>query len=315
VKSGEFEAKGDLPLFSGVVGHTALQTAVKNIDEVVRRILPQEKRILITTDKDLAACDAVYVQTATTLKHLTQRANDVLGEEEVIETAALGLGLDVVGAAASAFPALLSLMSANRTAQTYASSVDSLAAALAIAGALQDNVSTSVWLNELRLVGGATVLLSAANLDRLRANLAARANDSEAPDSDIRLLLDEVTAFLTSLYAVPADGGRSPIVTAALYERMHQPPREEGEATPDPPEPFTHVLFVHGITASTQQVVDDRPLLFDDKMSVLGMVSIPWALIETQNSAVAAAGVAVGTAQLSGRIGKSFQVDSVKTLG
>ena len=50
------------------------------------------------------------------------------------------------------------------------------------------------------------------------------------------------------------------------------------------------------------------------KISVLGTVSIPWALIDTTNSQVSAAGVAVGTVQLSGKLGESFTIESVRIL-
>lgn len=313
VERGATEVKGDAPLFGGVLAHHALGAAVKRVDDAVRRV-PKAGTILVTTNKDLATGDAVYVQTTTALKHLIARATAVLGEKPSTGFEILGTGLDVVGAAASALPALLSLISANRTVQTFAASVDSLSAAIAIAGALQDNASTSVWLDDLRLVDDATVLRSAVELDRLRARLSERANDPQSPNSDAKQLLDEVTAFLTSLYASPPVA-RPPIVTAALYERLHQPGAQEDKTTGKPSPRFSHVLCVQGITSSTQQVVDDRPLLFDDKVSVLGTVSISWALIDTANSAVAAAGVAVGTAQMSGRIGKSFQIELVRILG
>jgi hypothetical protein len=239
---------------------------------------------------------------------------DLLGEEAPPRLEVLGAGLEVVGAAASALPALLSLISANRSVQTFAGSVDSFSAAVAIAGALEDNASTSVWLDDFRLVDGATVLKSAVDLDRLRARLSDKANDSQSPDPDVKQLLDEVTGFLTSLYAAPPDNPRPPIVTAALYERLHQPEAQDNNGSAEPPPRFSHVLCVQGITSSSQQVVDNRPLLFDDKLSVLGTISIPWVLIDTGDSAVAAAGVAVGTSQLSGRIGESFQVESVRTV-
>lgn len=59
-------------------------------------------------------------------------------------------------------------------------------------------------------------------------------------------------------------------------------------------------------SGSIDQVVDDRRFRAD-KFSSVGSISVTYWLLDTTSSAVVAAGVEVGTAQVSGKVGEAVK--------
>lgn len=112
--------------------------------------------------------------------------------------------------------------------------------------------------------------------------------------------LTTIDAFVTRLTTIPSGAKRSPLAAAALREQLH--------AEKDPK--FSQVLLIKAAAGSVAQLLNDRPLWFEDKFSMIGSVSLSYVLIDASTSLVKAAGQASGSASISGSIGKDFSVTS-----
>jgi hypothetical protein len=109
--------------------------------------------------------------------------------------------------------------------------------------------------------------------------------------------IEAIDAFVTALRTVPQGARRSPLTAAALHEQIHQAGG------------FTHVLLVQSQNGSASQVIDDKPLFFDDKFSVIAGVSVTYMLLAVPEGTMIAAGNAEGTASAKGKIGGEFTID------
>jgi hypothetical protein len=123
----------------------------------------------------------------------------------------------------------------------------------------------------------------------------------------IDTVIAAIETFSAALRTIPTGGVRSPLATAMLREQLH--PSDTADRAADDSK-FTHVLCVQAAAGSTQQVVSDRPLWFEDKFSAIGVISVAYILIEVVGSQVLAAGSAGGQATVKGKIGSSFSVET-----
>jgi hypothetical protein len=128
------------------------------------------------------------------------------------------------------------------------------------------------------------------------ASLAEKEAAVQAQVVDSALTI--IDAFLTRLTMVPAGARRSPLAAAALREQLHK--------TVDPR--VSRVLLIKAAAGSVAQLLNDRPLWFEDKFSMIGSVSLSYVLIDTSDSLVKVAGQASGSANIAGSIGKDFSL-------
>jgi hypothetical protein len=113
-------------------------------------------------------------------------------------------------------------------------------------------------------------------------------------------LVKGIDSFRTAIHTVPSGGARSPVVTAALYEALHQ----EGTGR------FAGVLFVKSGGGSIDQLIDDRKLR-KDRFDLLGSATIAYWLIDPGNSLIVASGTAAGSTRLQGTVGGTLTVTNV----
>ena len=102
-----------------------------------------------------------------------------------------------------------------------------------------------------------------------------------------------IDAFVTILTNVPDGASRSLLTTAALREGLHA-------------DAFGYVLLVKAQSASTMQLVNNKPLWMKDTFSLIATASITWLLLEARNGDVVDGDVTTGTAQLNGKMGRSL---------
>jgi hypothetical protein len=126
-------------------------------------------------------------------------------------------------------------------------------------------------------------------------------------------LQTSVDAFITALTTIPEGAKRSPLEIAAWREGLRDVRFSEDASDPAPstqqPDPgFTHVLLVKGNTGSVQQTLDDKPLWFKDRYSVVATASITYMLIQTDDGQMLAAGIESGSATGTGKIGNDFEL-------
>jgi len=127
-------------------------------------------------------------------------------------------------------------------------------------------------------------------------------------------ILATIDTFTTALTTVATGSRRSPLATAALRELLHPPETETdpGSSTGGTPAGqvpyFSHVLLVRAEAGSSEQVVSNRPLWWRDRFSTVATVGVTYMLIRTPDSAIVAAGTALGTATARGTIGDAIRV-------
>lgn len=360
VDRGSLELKGDAPLFGNPMAQRA---ADKAAEVLAARVAPlmggaSDWKVLVTADPDLVTKDSAYDDVSFSLRSLTDRAHDALGDDPATKMRAAFLIAPVIGAAAQAIPGVLSLLSAHRTATTATAETASLAATAAVAGALIARAGSpgGVVHDEFRLLPRGPVQRAVGELVEARQELverklelaadrasreaakkqkadaarhsrrsggapAEREADGGTEDeqlagmalklSVIEALIAEIDAFLAAARSVPQGAKRSALATAALQAVFHEPaqPRilgdddEASEQHPSAARRFTHVLVVQPQTGSTQQVVDDRPLWFEDKFSIVATACLTYMLLELPGGTLASAGNVHGKASASGKIG------------
>jgi hypothetical protein len=337
VDRGSLELKGDQPLFSSELSQRALAAATSSIAQKVKAALKgaAAPRILVTGDAALATSDSVYQDVMTGLEELTSAAAKLVEQtdsppEEMASMFALPAA--AVAGLASALPGALSLLSAHRTVTTAAATVEGIAATAATAGSLKGLAPAPVVVHDdIRLLPDGVVVAKLASLDEQRRLLLGRKVDLEEekagigatdPGADAKVkaltariglidtVLTAIETFTVSLRTTAEGATRSPLATAALREQLHPASAEKAAEKGK----FTHALFVQAAPGSTQQVISDRPLWWNDKYSAVGVISVAYILIEVVHSEVVIAGSASGKATVTGSIGKSLKVEA-ETLG
>ena len=128
-------------------------------------------RVLVTSELDLATSDAGYLDVVTGLDELVKTIGTLAPAEAVDadQTAGLGAG-DAATAVASAIPAVLSLLSAQRTLTTSATTANDTAAAAAVIGALRRANITTVH-DQFRTTPNGLVYGKLRSLDEARDRL------------------------------------------------------------------------------------------------------------------------------------------------
>ena len=113
-------------------------------------------------------------------------------------------------------------------------------------------------------------------------------------------VLASIDSFVASINKTPEGGARPPIAIATLQELLHK-----ADGTPDA---FTHVLLIKAEAGQAQQLLENKPLWWEDKFSSVVDVSVTYMLIKAEGSGVEAAGTATGTASAFGKIGETPQI-------
>jgi hypothetical protein len=179
------------------------------------------KRILVTSDDDLVTTDAVWWEVTTGLAQLEKAASDLLIDATVesVETAALA---PIITAAAAALPSVISLLSAQRSISTASVTVNDLAAATAVAGALeaQGHDRVVVVHDDFRLLGSGRVQTAANGVAGKRNELVARK----------LAISDRRTAFDTELTIAKADLASA---EKAFADADHKKPHPDLDAAID----------------------------------------------------------------------------------
>lgn len=342
VGRGDLEDKSEQPMFEAALAQRALARAASNVAAEVETKLPDDWRVLITSDSELVTSDGTYHEVVAALRQLTLAAEEVLrnpdpvapndAEADLNETEA-GLHallafapvlVPAVSALAGMLPALLGVFSAHRTLKSAEVGKNDLAASASVAAALTGIAGGEVALDNFRLLPTDGVHRMHAKLVTLRRQLTvlklrleneqSSANQPLAAESDqetkhrmVRLgLVDSVASaidtFNVSLVAMPTGGTRSPLSVAATREQLHT---EIGVTSANI---FTHVLLVKSEGGSVHQTIDDKPFMMSDKLSIVASASLTWLLLATDTNAIVGAGTAGGIATAYGAIGDRLQL-------
>lgn len=285
-------------LQSAVLTYRALQEAAETVAAAVKSTAQNEtRRILLTSDADLATADAVYHDVTVGIAQLEKAAETLLASTDAAFVA------DTMATLAAAVPATLSLLSAHRTVSTAAVTVSDLAAAAAVAGALTTD-STDVIHDTFRLVPTDSVFQKFKQLGKMRQLLVERKlkleGQENAANEKVRLglidgVITAIDTFSAAIRTVATNAKRSPLASAALYEQLHC---EQNK--------FSHVLLIKAEGGQAQQTTDNRPFWFKDKFSTFVDVNLLYFLIETPSSKIIKAGTVNATATTRGTIGENF---------
>ena len=302
VDHGSLTVPDSSTVFQSLLGSRALADAAAKVAPIVAGKLKNGAKVLVITDLNLAGRDLSYRSVIDQLKQLTTLTStypDAPQENKGIDDVRMIDGVTgVATAAAKLLPGLLSLISARRTITNTSGTADDDVAAIAVAGALASTTKQVVVLDKARLIeaDGAsqtawTDLRTAC--DGLAEKLKA-APESSATKGWLaggNELLKKAEAVLSAMVA--SDGAEpSALAKASLQEALH----DAGG--------FDAVLVVKGGATSSSQVVDDRPLLMKDKISLVSTATVSYVLIDHKNGGrVLAGGLAVGEAQLHGVLG------------
>ncbi|MGV8977232.1 MAG: hypothetical protein ACOH17_04240 [Cellulomonas sp.] len=303
VSLGETTMTGDQPLFGSALAARALEAASHLVADKVRAVL-RSAAVLVTTETELATSDAQYEEVTSGLVALAEAADAVLAAPPNGENL-LGVTMGpaaVGGALATAVPAVLSLLSARRSIQTKSVSGDDAAAAMSVSGALvgTEPRGTVVHDDFRTLAAGELHTDLAAVRDRRRKldALPSGGDDQQASrKASASALVTVIDAYLTSISVVPDGGKRSPLVTAMLREVLHG---DNG---------IQYALLVKGRGGDAGQLINDRPLWFNDKFSTIASMSVSYLLVDTSTGGVVAGGTESATCAVHGKIGDDFRLD------
>jgi hypothetical protein len=200
VTDSTLDVKEAAPLWSTFLVGRAVALAGRAVAAKVRG--DGARRILITSDTDLASADAIYADVKAGLDQLASAAVNILrttappvpvkeGEPEEKLLPALPLGVDAAGAVAGAIPAVLSLLSAHRTVTTAAATATDLSTVAAVAGALmaQEQPTDKVTHDDFRLVPIGAIYRQVEVVSNQRQTLVARKIELDDAKSDLEAKL------------------------------------------------------------------------------------------------------------------------------
>lgn len=194
--------------------------------------LPSGVRVLLTSELDLATSDAVYLDVVTGVDELLKTIGTLVPAEAVDDDqgAALFPGVDAATAVASAIPAVLSLLSAQRTLTTSATTANDTAAAAAVIGALcRANIITVH--DQFRTIPNGVVYGKIRSLDaardRLRLASLAQAElvrnataEAAAADTAVDKLTKDIARAREA--GVPTDDLETQLATDAAAQATYQ---------------------------------------------------------------------------------------------
>ncbi len=300
VDRGETRVSGEQPIYGQALARRALERAASKIASAVKAALGSEISVLVTSDPDLAASDAAYLEVVTGLEQLTAAADRVLtppAQEAAVPAA--------IGAVAAAIPSVLSLLSAHRSITTTSGPTDDLSAAASVAGALlREDPGAEVWHDGFRTLSRDSKIYQALGWLRERrralavyAQLAGSygtAKDELAEHAEP--VIAAIDQFVASVTAVPPDARRSMLASAALREGLH-----DGTVR--------YVLLVTGNSSSSSQLIDDRPLMWKDAFCVVAASSVSYLLVQASDGRVVVGGTGSGTFTVRGKINSRIVVE------
>lgn len=299
----------DLPgdkLVAAPLTYEAIEDAAAELAQAFGTlILDGTRRILVTSNPDLVSACATYVEVDAAVSSLDTAADAVLKAEasksqaqELVEATAVGAGLAAI---AGLVPPLLSLLSPKLTVRMSKVEANDLAAAAAVVAALSKGTATAFIHDTFRSMRKESGLLSRVNeLNLKRARLVAK--KLRAPDgtdtSAIDALLTTIDEFTAALRTVPSGGNRSLLSTALLAAPLYADGKEK----------ITHALYVKSEGGHSLQTIDDRPFIFNDKVSVFTEVAISFLFIDVESDEIKAAATVSGKAHGFGTIGAELTI-------
>jgi hypothetical protein len=295
------------------------------LDEVADKIgysVAQHKPrcVLVTTEPDLATGDLTYRDVEFGLAALSRAAKALLAalqrkdpdEREIGVASALPL---LVSAAASVLPQAISLLLPKRSVAASIATVDDLAASAEVCSSLLAH-GIAVHHADFQMVPESGIYQRATALFEDRAALIEKKGDLD-DDHELHSSIDSVTTaidgYLSLIRTAAADTKRSPLATAAIFERLH--PRRGspegsdaagGLATANAggtsPTAVSHVLLIKSQAGSTVEHREDR-FIADDKFTTITDVHVSFLLLRTDDRRLIDAGISSATAVVSGNIG------------
>lgn len=225
VKDSTLDVKDGPALWTSFLLGRAVNTAGQAVAEKVTGSELKTGRVLVTSDSDLATADAVYQDVTAGLEQLVTAAKGVLDRtrpeamDEAVRTAAatpVGAALEAAGAIGGAIPAVLSLLSAQRTLDSAEVTASDLAAVAAVAGAMSQNGSLRVVHDNFRLTPSGGVYDRYDSVGTARQQLIARKITLGDRKSDIQAELASAQAeFETLKGSTPAPPNHAQQIEAA----------------------------------------------------------------------------------------------------
>jgi hypothetical protein len=313
VKRGALTAPAEKAV-SATLAYRALGAAAKNVADAIEKHLGQ--RVLVTSDIDLAASAAAYLEVNEALETLSKNVKDVLSNDPEIQ----GYVIDApaIAAAVSALPGLLSLFSVNRTVSVANFNSNDTAAAALVAGALLGHESREIIHDDFRLPtkGAIWKKVEALADQRIKVSTALRKatpSDDTKPSEALALRLSELKTLLAAIDAMDArlrsksDGvARSPLTEASLYEELYTPRAADGATTTV--SGISHVLLVKSEGGQVVQATD-QGWLHRDQLMLLAEAAVTYMLLDVGKKRLVAAGNKSGMAQATGSIGDRLKID------
>jgi hypothetical protein len=215
------EATGERGIGSSALTFGALDRAAEKIAAHIARVNPRPDRwrVLVTSDQDLASPDVYYHEVTSGLEQLAQAADTLLSltaplppETATTDVQPESYGLPIPALLTAVVPQVLSLLSAQRSLISGAITTTDLAAATAVAGALETELSNRVNVlhDEFRLVYPGRVQAADTLVAQKRQELVSRkillTSMKAVADAGLASAMDEKEAADTAL----ADAGTSP---------------------------------------------------------------------------------------------------------
>jgi hypothetical protein len=179
------------------------------------------------------------------------------------------------------------------------------ASAAADQAAITDRIAT---LTKGLADGTADKDTALAELETERETLADQRVAVDLATTNLEVVTAALTAietFVGAITSVPEGAKRSPMVEAALHQQLHPAKDADGKVGADA---ITHVLLAQAQDASLSQVVDDKPLWFKDRFTLVATVTITYMLLAVDTGAIVAAGNANGVVHGRGSIGKTLDL-------
>lgn len=308
VDRGSVSAAEGATILQTLLGGRALQDAARKLIPVVKGAsgLGDNFKVLVTTDLDLAARDVQFHSVVDQLERLTRLVQIFSAAEPRSSEAAgrrpIGPVESAAALAAKVLPGLLGMLSSKRTITVSSGTVDDEAALVAVAGALAEaDPGALVVVERASLPAGESLArqhwgaLDAASRSLSELLEAKGQQHGDAWVKEGRSLLKTCESALTAMVA--SDGvAPSPLAKASLHEALQS-------------DAFMAVLIVKGGGSSTSQLINDRPLMFNDKVSIVASATISYLLIDHhQQGKVIRGGLAHGVAQVHGSIGNELPI-------
>lgn len=319
IERGSLTASEGKPMLASPLASRALAKAAQKVADAA--CAKATTVIRVTTDRDLEASSAAYIEVQNGLETLKNQAEQALAPLPPPASAGspsgpvwyLGpaTGVAVATAAKSILVPALSLLSAKRTISTQELSGDDRLAAIAVAGAIKAVTdSRTVYLDSAR-----PILSSDSAVTSLRDDVAAKREELRAYKTELETREDQaavtrtavieklvaaIDAYLVALATVPSGATRSAWTSALIQERS----TAEGN----------DVLVVQAISGSALQLLDDRPLWWKDRFSTYASMGVAFILVSGATGEVKLAGSRTATSMMQGKIGADLTDQSVRDL-